>query len=158
MQTLVGVGTAICGASAIAAVSGIVAATEIEIAYAISTIFVFNVIAVVLYPPLGHLLGLDQHAFGLWAGTAINDTSSVVAAAYSYGTPAGHVAVVTKLARTTMIVPIALGLAFLQARRSGGGPRRPVWRLVPVFLLWFLLASALNSMIMERVRDRRVSG
>lgn len=145
MRTLVGVGTAICGASAIAAVSGIVAATEIQIAYAISTIFVFNVVAVVLYPPLGHLFGLDQQAFGLWAGTAINDTSSVVAAAYAYGDPAGHVAVVTKLARTTMIVPIALGLAFLEARRAGRGERRSLRHLVPAFLLWFLVASALNS-------------
>jgi uncharacterized integral membrane protein (TIGR00698 family) len=145
MQTLVGVGTAICGASAIAAVSGIVAAAESEIAYAISTIFVFNVVAVVLYPPLGHLLGLSQHAFGLWAGTAVNDTSSVVAAAYAYGHTAGDVAVVTKLARTTMIVPIALGLAALHARRAGGGVRRPVRALVPTFLLWFLGASTLHS-------------
>lgn len=145
MQTLVGVGTAICGASAIGAVSGIVAAAESEIAYAVSTIFVFNVVAVVLYPPLGHVLGLGQHAFGLWAGTAVNDTSSVVAAAYAYGHTAGDVAVVTKLARTTMIVPIALGLAALQARRAGPGTRRPLRQLVPAFLLWFLLASALHS-------------
>lgn len=144
MQTLVGVGTAICGASAIGAVSGIVAATEGEIAYAISTIFVFNVIAVVLYPSLGHLLGLSQHAFGLWSGTAVNDTSSVVAAAYAYGHAAGNVAVVTKLARTTMLVPIALGLAVLRSRRSGGRAR-PVRRLVPAFLVWFLVASAFHS-------------
>lgn len=145
MRTLVGVGTAICGASAIGAVSGIVAAAETEIAYAISTIFVFNVVAVVLYPALGHLLGLSQHAFGLWSGTAVNDTSSVVAAAYAYGHAAGDVAVVTKLARTTMIVPIALGLAALQSRKGGGGARRPIWRLVPVFLVLFLLASGLHS-------------
>src|SRR5581483_7492555 len=81
LNTLVGVGTAICGASAIGAVSGVIEATEAEIAYSISTIFVFNVVAVVLYPGIGHLLGLSQHSFGLWAGTAVNDTSSVVAAA-----------------------------------------------------------------------------
>ena len=143
-RTLIGVGTAICGASAIAAVSGIVAATESEIAYAISTIFVFNVVAVVCFPPLGHLLGLSQQAFGLWAGTAINDTSSVVAAASAYGATAAQVAVVTKLARTTMIVPIALALAFMEARR-GSGESRPLRTLVPAFLLWFLLASALNT-------------
>ncbi len=145
LRTLVGVGTAICGASAIGAVSGVLAATEAEIAYAIATIFVFNVVAVVLYPPLGHLLGLGQHAFGLWAGTAVNDTSSVVAAAYTYGHAAGQVAVVTKLARTTMIVPIVL---FLAARRAGsvdGAPRRPLRRLLPAFLVWFLVASALNT-------------
>src|SRR5439155_1446742 len=115
------------------------------IAYAISPIFVFNVVAVILSPPLGHLFSLDQHAFGIWAGTAINDTSSVVAAAYTYGHAAGDAAVVTKLARTTMIVPIALGLAALQARRAGAGTRRPIRKLLPTFLLWFMLTSALSS-------------
>jgi len=128
LQTLVGVGTAICGASAIGAVSGVIGAAESEIAYAISTIFVFNVVAVVLYPALGHLLSLSQHTFGLWAGTAINDTSSVVAAAYTYGHSAGGVAVVTKLARTTMIIPIVLGLAAVHARRATS-ERRPLWRV-----------------------------
>jgi uncharacterized integral membrane protein (TIGR00698 family) len=145
MRTLVGVGTAICGASAIGAVSGIIAAAEAEIAYAISTIFAFNVVAVVLYPPLGHALGLGQPAFGLWAGTAVNDTSSVVAAAYAYGHTAGDVAVVTKLARTTMIVPIALALAVMHSRRSGGVPRH-ARTLVPMFLLWFLAAAALHTL------------
>ncbi|HVU78149.1 MAG TPA: putative sulfate exporter family transporter [Gaiellaceae bacterium] len=145
LQTLVGVGTAICGASAIGAVSGIVAATESEIAYAISTIFVFNVVAVVAYPPLGHLLGLSQHAFGIWSGTAVNDTSSVVAAASAYGHTAASVAVVTKLARTTMIVPIAVGLAAFHGRRTEGAERKPVWKLVPAFLVWFLLAAAVHS-------------
>jgi uncharacterized integral membrane protein (TIGR00698 family) len=144
LQTLVGVGTAICGASAIGAVSGVIGAVESEIAYAISTIFVFNVVAVVLYPALGHLLSLSQHDFGLWAGTAINDTSSVVAAAYTYGHAAGDVAVVTKLARTTMIIPVVIGLAAAHARRSHS-ERRPVWQLVPPFLVWFLGASALNT-------------
>lgn len=145
VKTLVGVGTAICGASAIGAVSGILAAAESDLAYAISTIFVFNVVAVVAYPSVGHLLGLGQHAFGLWSGTAINDTSSVVAAAYAYGHAAGNVAVVTKLARTTMIVPISLGLAALQARRKREGEPLPVWKLVPAFLVWFMFASAVHS-------------
>lgn len=144
LQTLIGVGTAICGASAIGAVSGVIGAVESEIAYAISTIFVFNVVAVVLYPAFGHLLSLSQHSFGLWAGTAINDTSSVVAAAYTYGHTAGDVAVVTKLARTTMIIPIVIGLAAAHARRSHS-ERLPVWRLVPPFLIWFLVASTLNT-------------
>jgi uncharacterized integral membrane protein (TIGR00698 family) len=144
LQTLVGVGTAICGASAIGAVSGVIGAAEGEIAYAISTIFVFNVVAVVAYPAIGHLLSLSQHTFGLWSGTAINDTSSVVAAAYTYGHTAGNVAVVTKLARTTMIIPIVFGLAIMHARRSGA-EKRPLWRLVPPFLIWFLIASALNT-------------
>jgi uncharacterized integral membrane protein (TIGR00698 family) len=142
LRTLIGVGTGICGASAIAAVSGIVRATETEIAYAISTIFVFNLVAVLLFPPIGRLLHLSQHGFGLWAGTAVNDTSSVVAAAYAFGhTAAGTQAVVVKLTRTTLIIPIALGLSLLQARK--GGVR--TGRLVPLFLIGFVLASALNT-------------
>ncbi len=144
LRTLVGVGTAICGASAIGAVSGVIAATESEVAYAISTIFVFNVVAVLVFPALGHLLSLSQHGFGIWAGTAINDTSSVVAAAYTYGHHAGDVAVVTKLARTTMIVPIVVVLAARHAR-SALPKRRSIVRVVPLFLLWFLVASALNT-------------
>lgn len=143
LQALIGIGTAICGASAISAVSGVIAATESEIAYAISTIFVFNLVAVVLYPTLGHVLGLSQHAFGLWAGTAINDTSSVVAAAYTYGHAAGSVAVVTKLTRTTLIIPVVLALAFRRSRRGDGGRHNSF--LVPPFLVLFVVASALNT-------------
>jgi uncharacterized integral membrane protein (TIGR00698 family) len=147
VRTLVGVGTGICGASAIAAVSGIVAATEVEIAYAVSTIFVFNLVAVVTFPPLGHLLGLGQSAFGLWAGTAVNDTSSVVAAGYAYGAHAGAEAVLVKLTRTTMILPVAAALAILRALRRGDAAEREVrWRtIVPWFLLWFVAAAALHS-------------
>jgi uncharacterized integral membrane protein (TIGR00698 family) len=141
LRTLIGVGTGICGASAIAAVSGIVRATETEIAYAISTIFVFNLVAVLVFPPIGRLLHLSQHGFGLWAGTAVNDTSSVVAAAYAFGHEAGTQAVVVKLTRTTLIIPIVLGLSLLQARK--GGVR--TGRLVPLFIVGFVLASALNS-------------
>ena len=147
VKTLIGVGTGICGASAIAAVSGIVEATESEIAYAVSTIFVFNLVAVVTFPPLGHLLGLGQQAFGLWAGTAVNDTSSVVAAAYAYGPSAGAHAVLVKLTRTTMIVPIAGLLALRRARRTAQGSSRVSWRaIVPWFLLWFLAAAALHTL------------
>ena len=141
LRTLIGVGTGICGASAIAAVSGIVRATETEIAYAISTIFVFNLVAVLVFPPIGRLLHLSQHGFGLWAGTAVNDTSSVVAAAYAFGHDAGAQAVVVKLTRTTLIIPIAVGLSLLQSRK--GGVR--TGRLVPLFLIGFVLASALNT-------------
>lgn len=148
LRTLIGVGTGICGASAIAAVSGIVDASRTETAYAISTIFVFNIVAVVLFPALGHLLHLSQHGFGLWAGTAVNDTSSVVAAAYAYGHSAGAQAVVVKLTRTTLIVPVALALSVLRARtvRSDEGPRRVnSTRLVPWFLVWFVVAAALDT-------------
>jgi uncharacterized integral membrane protein (TIGR00698 family) len=139
LRTLVGVGTGICGASAIAAVSGIIGAAELEIAYAVSTIFVFNIVAVVLFPPIGHLLGLSQSAFGLWAGTAVNDTSSVVATAYAYGHAAGAHAVVVKLTRTTMIVPLVLVLALKRGRTVP-------WRTaVPWFLVVFAAAATLRT-------------
>jgi uncharacterized integral membrane protein (TIGR00698 family) len=146
LRTLIGVGTGICGASAIAAVSGIVAATEAEIAYAVTTVFVFNLVAVLLFPPVGHLLGLGQASFGLWAGTAVNDTSSVVAAAYAYGNAAGAHAVVVKLTRTLAILPVAGALTLLARRRPAADARTPSWRaIVPWFLLWFVAASALET-------------
>lgn len=148
LRTLVGVGTAICGASAIAAVSPVLKARSNDVAYAVSTIFLFNVAAVLAFPPLGHLLGLDQQAFGLFAGTAVNDTSSVVAAASSYGREAADTAVVVKLVRTLMIIPVVLGIAAIVRRRDAGsttGPSNPV-RLVPWFLVGFLVASALNTL------------
>ena len=146
VRTLIGVGTGICGASAIAAVSGIVEASEAEIAYAVSTIFIFNLVAVVTFPPLGHLLGLNQSGFGLWAGTAVNDTSSVVAAAYAYGPVAGAHAVLVKLTRTTMILPVAAALALRRGRAHAGSGRRLPWgTVVPWFLLWFLAASAFHT-------------
>jgi uncharacterized integral membrane protein (TIGR00698 family) len=146
LRTLLAVGTGICGASAIAAVSSVVEVEAVDVAYAISTIFVFNVTAVLLFPPLGHLLGLGTHAFGLWAGTAVNDTSSVVAAGYAYSHAAGNYAVVVKLTRTLLIVPIVLVLVGLERRRTGAtAPARSPGRFVPLFLVGFVLAAAANS-------------
>jgi uncharacterized integral membrane protein (TIGR00698 family) len=146
LRALIGVGTGICGASAIAAVTPVIRARNPDIAYAITTIFFCNILAVLAFPPLGHLLGLDQHAFGVFAGTAVNDTSSVVAAATTYGTQAAHDAVVVKLTRTLMIVPICLGLAAIWRRRDEATTQhRPAWRLVPWFLPAFLLVVAINS-------------
>jgi uncharacterized integral membrane protein (TIGR00698 family) len=151
LRTLIGTGTGICGASAIAAVGPAVAADATEMAYALSTIVVYNVLAAVLFPVIGHALALGQHAFGLWAGTAVNDTSSVVATAYTYGAAAGQYAVVVKLTRSLMIVPVVLAIVARRARRAAvgvpdaGTPRRPVWRLVPPFIVVFLLAASLNS-------------
>lgn len=150
LTTLVGVGTAICGASAIAAVSPVIEAEEQDVAYAISTIFFFNVMAVLLFPPIGRLLNLGQDAFGMWAGTAVNDTSSVVAAAYAYGAEAGAFATIVKLTRSTLIIPIALvlaGVRMLQARKEGGSGRGvDVKGLIPWFIVWFLVASLLNTL------------
>lgn len=146
-RLLIGVGTGICGASAIAATQAVLDTEESTVAYAVGTVFTFNVAAVLAFPWLGHLLGLDPHAFGLWAGTAINDTSSVVAAGYAYGGDAGPYAVVVKLTRSLMLVPIVLALALWTARRdTAPGLRRLPWtRLVPPFLLGFLAASALDT-------------
>ncbi len=148
LRTLIGVGTAVCGASAIAAVSPVIKARSTPVAYALSTIFVFNVAAVLIFPPLGHALGLGQTDFGLFAGTAVNDTSSVVATASAYGSAAADHAVVVKLVRTLMIIPICVGLAVLVRRREAAdghaGPVRPL-RLVPWFLVGFVVVAAANS-------------
>lgn len=118
LRTLIGVGTGICGASAIAAVSPVIGAVSAEVAYAVSTIFLFNISAVIVFPVVGHALGMSEHAFGLFAGTAVNDTSSVVATAAVYGAGAMNFAVVVKLVRTLMIIPITIGLAVLVGRRT----------------------------------------
>ncbi len=153
LQSLIGVGTAICGGSAIAAVSPIIEAKELDIAYSISTIFLFNIIAVLLFPALGHWLGLSQDGFGLWAGTAINDTSSVVAAGYIFGNDAGAYATIVKLARTTMIIPICLIFAVFiaykkkqEANAAGLELNVQFSKIFPWFILWFLVASFLNTM------------
>lgn len=146
LTALVGAGTGICGASAIAAVAPVVEADEREVAYAISTVFAFNIVAVLIFPAMGHLFGFSQQAFGLWAGTAINDTSSVVAAAYAFGTEAGAYATVVKLARATMIIPLALGLAAVRTfARQGTAAKVKMRKLIPWFILWFLGAALLRS-------------
>lgn len=157
-QILIGVGTGICGASAIAATSAVLRPKQAEVAYAIGTVFTFNIAAVLLFPALGHSWGLGPHAFGLWAGSAVNDTSSVVAAAFAFSAAAGPYAVIVKLSRTLMLIPIVIALALWRARReavsaataSGTDPRprragMPWRKIVPLFLVGFVLASALDS-------------
>jgi uncharacterized integral membrane protein (TIGR00698 family) len=137
LRTLIGVGTGICGASAIAAVTPVMDTDEVDVGYAVATIFIFNVLAVLSFPPLGHALGMSQHDFGVFSGTAINDLSSVVAAGNVYGSVALGTGIVVKLTRTLMIVPITAVLA----RRSGH--RRSA--RVPGFLLGFLALAAIAS-------------
>ncbi|MEV5964544.1 putative sulfate exporter family transporter [Kribbella sp. NPDC051952] len=164
-QTLIGVGTAICGASAIAAATAAIGAKRSSVAYALATIFTFNVVAVLAFPPLGHLLGLSPEAFGLWAGTAINDTSSVVAAGYAYSQSAGDQAIVVKLTRSLTLIPIVLTLVALKIRRENRAARAldaasegsyegatasirgplPWRKLVPLFLIGFIAAAGLRS-------------
>ncbi|CDF59143.1 YeiH family protein [Thermobrachium celere] len=151
LKSLIGVGTAICGGSAIAAISPIIEADEMEVAYSISTIFLFNVIAVLIFPPLGHILGFDDKAFGLWAGTAINDTSSVVAAGYIYSNTAGAYATIVKLTRTTMIIPISLIFAIITSlqkkkdSKQNNSVNYSFNKIFPWFIIWFLVASILNT-------------
>lgn len=146
LRMLVGVGTAICGASAIAAVSSVIEPDEAEIALAIATVFFYNVVAVLVFPPIGHALQMSQDAFGLWAGTAINDTSSVVAAGYAYGREAGDHATIVKLARATLILPIVAVIALWRARATHvQGTRVPWRRIIPWFIVWFLGAALVNS-------------
>ena len=152
LAILIGVGTAICGGSAIAATTPIIRADDHDTAFAISTIFLFNVIAVLLFPLLGHLLQMSDLGFGLWAGTAINDTSSVVAAGYSYSKTAGDFATIVKLTRATLIIPVCLVLAMLVAARerrsaqvAGGSANFSLGRIFPWFILWFAVASALRT-------------
>ena len=154
LRTLIGVGTGICGASAIAATDAVISASEVDVSYAIATIFTFNVVAVLTFPTLGHLLNLSPHAFGLWAGTAVNDMSSVVAASSIFAHGATSYAVVVKLTRTLMIIPISIGLALWRARQNrseGGGGRlghvrANIRHVLPVFIGWFLLAVTLNTL------------
>jgi len=148
---LIGVGTAICGATAIITVGPILQSSADEIAFAVATIFLFNALAVAVYPVLGHLLALPDRLFGLWAGTAIHDTSSVLAAAYAYSDPAGQVATVVKLTRTLMLVPLVLAIALAVSYREMGKGRGAAARvrlgaIFPWFVLWFAGAALLHSL------------
>ena len=110
---LISSGTAICGGSAIAAVSPVINASEKDISISLGVIFLLNSIALIVFPPLGHLFGLNQHQFGLWCAIAIHDTSSVVGAAYTFGEEALKVATTVKLARALWIIPLSLLSVFL---------------------------------------------
>jgi len=144
---LIGVGTAICGGSAIAATAPVIQADDEEVARAISTIFLFNVIAAFLFPALGHLLHLNDFQFGLWAGTAVNDTSCVVAAGYTFSDTAGNLAVIVKLTRTLMIIPITLGLAFYTAQKKvcTDASQFQIIKIFPFFILGFVAASVIRT-------------
>ena len=142
---LIGVGTAICGGSAIAATAPVISATDRDVAYSISTIFLFNIAAVFIFPFAGHLLGMSDVGFGMWAGTAINDTSSVVAAGYSYSNEAGNFATIVKLTRSLMIVPVTLVLALITAKKNTDNNAFSFIKIFPWFIFGFLAASIANT-------------
>lgn len=143
--TLIGVGTAICGGSAIAATAPVIGAKEEDIAHSISTIFLFNIAAVFIFPALGHLMRMGDQGFGIWAGTAVNDTSSVLAAGYAYSDAAGKLATIVKLTRTLMIVPITFVLALYTARTGEGASHFSFSKAFPWFVLGFVAASLLHT-------------
>ena len=138
---LVTTGTAICGGSAIAAVAPAIKAKSESISVALATVFLLNAVALVVFPPLGHLLGLDESRFGLFAALAIHDTSSVVGAATAYGPKAVEVATTVKLARALWIVPVALVIGWARARRTG--ERGKSAAKLPWFLVGFVLMAAI---------------
>ncbi|MDF2532209.1 MAG: putative protein family [Clostridia bacterium] len=142
---LIGVGTAICGGSAIAATAPVIKAEDKEIAYSISTIFLFNVAAVFIFPAIGHLVQMSDIGFGIWAGTAINDTSSVVAAGYSYSDAAGSLATIVKLTRTLMIIPITLFLAIYTHKKTAQNTNFALSKVFPWFVLGFVAASIIST-------------
>lgn len=156
ISTLVGVGSSICGGSAIAATAPVIDADDEEVAQAISVIFFFNVLAAILFPTLGAFLGFSQssgEAFGSFAGTAINDTSSVTAAAstwdsmYALGNATLDKAVTVKLTRTLAIIPITLALAVFRtykAEEEGGG-QVSIKQVFPFFILFFIGASIITT-------------
>ena len=142
---LLSAGTAICGGSAIAALAPVLKAEQHEVSVALGVVFLLNAIALVLFPPIGHVLDLSQVQFGLWSALAIHDTSSVVGATLQYGHQALEVGTTVKLTRALWIVPltVAVGLAVAHGarERSGERPKRP-W-----FILGFLAAAALATYV-----------
>lgn len=158
ISTLVGVGSSICGGSAIAATAPVIDADDEEVAQAISVIFFFNVIAALVFPSMGKLLAFtttEGTAFGIFAGTAVNDTSSVTAAAstwdsmWNLGSATLDTAVTVKLTRTLAIIPITLALAFMRTKRekqkNTEGNKVSLKSIFPMFILYFILASVLTT-------------
>lgn len=156
ISTLVGVGSSICGGSAIAATAPVIDADDEEVAQAISVIFFFNVLAALLFPTLGKILGFSTvsgEAFGIFAGTAVNDTSSVTAAAstwdnmYNLGSATLDTAVTVKLTRTLAIIPITLVLAFIRTHKEKGseGKKVSLKQIFPMFILYFIAASVITT-------------
>lgn len=158
ISMLVGVGSSICGGSAIAATAPVIDADNEEVAQAISVIFFFNVLAALLFPTLGKFLGfstISGEAFGIFAGTAVNDTSSVTAAAstwdnmWNLGSATLDTAVTVKLTRTLAIIPITLVLAFIRTRREKGNgseeKKVSIKQIFPMFILYFIAASVITT-------------
>ncbi len=153
MSTLISAGTGICGGSAIAAISPTIDADESDVAYSIAATFIFDMAMIVLFPIMGRQLGLSDLAYGLWTGTAVNDTSSVVAAGYAFSSAAGEFATIVKLTRTLSIIPIVLIFSWIgavQKSRDNEDAHLNRWEhlrnVTPWFIFLFLVMAAINSM------------
>ena len=159
LSNLISAGTGICGGSAIAAISSAIDADDTDVAYAMSATFLFDMAMVVLFPIMGRAMGMSDEAFGIWAGTAVNDTSSVVATGYAYSEGAGDFATMVKLTRTLAIIPTVITFALIQlnikrkearaARQDGSALKAnvSVAKIFPWFILGFLAMSLLASIV-----------
>ncbi|MCM1133249.1 MAG: YeiH family protein [Ruminococcus flavefaciens] len=162
--TLVGVGSSICGGSAIAAAAPVIDADDEEIAQSISVIFLFNVIAALIFPSFGSMLGLSNEGFGLFAGTAVNDTSSVTAAASAWdgihNSNTLETATIVKLTRTLAIIPITLVLALIRMHsekknNTASGAKFSFKKIFPMFIIWFVLASVITTVLTNVFADNQ---
>ena len=158
LSSLISAGTGICGGSAIAALSPVIDAKDSDITYAISATFIFDIAMILLFPIMGQALGLSDLAYGLWTGTAVNDTSSVVAAGYAYSNAAGNYATIVKLTRTLSIIPTVILFSYIAKRkktkalRDKAGSNAIVKEnkvslksILPYFIAFFILAALINS-------------
>ncbi|MGL5978108.1 MAG: YeiH family protein [Erysipelotrichaceae bacterium] len=147
LSSLISAGTGICGGSAIAAIAPTIDAEDSSIAYAISATFIFDVLMVILFPIMGRAIGMSDLGFGLWAGTAVNDTSSVVAAGYAYSDAAGSFALIVKLTRTLSIIPTVLIFSWIGARMNPDkqSGKFSIKKVFPTFILFFLLMVVVRS-------------
>ena len=159
LSNLISAGTGICGGSAIAAISSVIDADDNDVAYAMSATFLFDMAMIVLFPIMGRALGMSDEAFGIWAGTAVNDTSSVVATGYAFSEGAGDFATMVKLTRTLAIIPTVVTFAFIQlnlkrkeamANQQEGSELKAnfsIAKIFPWFILGFLAMSVLASIL-----------
>lgn len=154
LSNLISAGTGICGGSAIAAIAPVIDAEDTDVAYALSATFLFDMAMILLFPFMGHALGLTDMQFGLWSGTAINDTSSVVAASYAFSEAAGDYATMVKLTRTLSIIPTVLIFAYINiklkqknavAETGAEVVKVNFMSLFPWFILGFVGLAIVNS-------------
>ena len=152
LSNLISAGTGICGGSAIAAVAPVIDAEDKDVAFAMSSTFLFDMVMVALYPIMGKALKMTDIAYGIWAGTSVNDTSSVVASGYAFSEMAGDFATMVKLTRTVAIIPTVLVFAYIGTRikrkeleASANGQKVNMVKIIPWFIGGFLLLAALNS-------------